>query len=106
MFSIEMSTNHLIKTLFKQKHEIFVKLIDLVYILKKLIIKKKLKKNQLIILINQKKSVIFLIEKWKFEKRNFDDQIQYYENFQITKICVLKKCDEKIIKFFKLYKLY
>ena len=40
MFSVEMSANDLIKTLFRQKHEIFVKLIDLINISKKLIMKK------------------------------------------------------------------
>lgn len=40
-----MLANDLIKTLFKQKHKTFIKLIDLVNILKKLTIKKKLKKK-------------------------------------------------------------
>ena len=47
MFSVEMSANDLIKILFKQKHEIFVKLIDLINISKKLIMKKKLKKKSI-----------------------------------------------------------
>ena len=57
MFSVEMSANDLIKTLFKQKHEIFVKLIDLVNISKKLIMKKKLKKKKSINDFNQSKKI-------------------------------------------------
>ena len=59
MFSVEMSANDLIKTLFKQKHEIFVKLIDLVNISKKLIMKKKLKKKKSINDFNQSKKISY-----------------------------------------------
>ena len=67
-----MSANDLIKTLFKQKYEIFVKLIDLINISKKLIMKKNWKKkNQLMISINQKKSIIFFDSKMKIRKTKF-----------------------------------
>ena len=40
MFLVKMSANDLINPLFKQKYEIFVKLIDLINISKKLTMKK------------------------------------------------------------------
>lgn len=95
-----MSVDDLIKTLIKQKHEKFVKMLNLIDIFEKLIKKHELKqtKNQTKIQNDQIKSVIYVDEKmkirnaiWKWFAVNFI----WNQN--------LKQCDEKRINFLLLF---